>query len=390
MKIKSIKAAGITHPAAFGKAGGPKRVLAETADASNPLSRYLDHKSQGAKYQPPWSDVVCIVTAQDGTWGMGMSRHCAPVVPIINDYFSPLLEGEPVMATEKHYDMMVRVSSAHMGACGIASYAISAVDLALWDLKGKLLNKPVYELLGGPAREKIYCYATGHDFDWFQQLGFKAIKIWNLHGASGGLDALEKNEAMVAATREELGPGFEIMLDMWAIHDITFTVELAERLRPYRLKWLEDFLLPDHSKGYEEVRRRLPWQTLAGGERWYTHIPFQRAAEDRVLDIFQPDVQWVGGVTATMKVNAIAESAGIEIAMHAGCNDSYGQHMCYALPNNLWGEFNIDSAVGVPLIDGYRPTPGMAIPQDGFLIPNDAPGFGLEIDLPTINSSTSM
>ena len=363
--------------------------LAHAADSGNPMSRYLDHKAQGKRFQPPWSDVVCIVTAQDGTWGMGMSRHSGPVVPIINDYFAPLLEGEEVMATEKHYDTMLRVSASHMGSSGLASYAISAVDLALWDLKGKLLNKPVYELLGGPAREKIYCYATGHDLEWFQELGFKAIKIWNLHGANGGLAALDKNEELVAATREALGSGFELMLDMWFAHDITFTVELAQRLRPYRLKWLEDYLLPDHHKGYEDVRRRLPWQTLAGGERWYTHIPFQRAAEQRVLDIFQPDVQWVGGVTATQKVNAIAESAGIEIAMHAGCNDAYGQHLCYALPNNLWGEFNVTSGVGVPLIDGYRPTPGMSVPEDGYLVPSDAPGFGIEISRDSIEAATN-
>ena len=226
MNIKEVKAAGIIQPATFGKTGGPKRTLAETADAGNPLSRYIDHQSQGHRFQPPWSDVVCVVTAEDGTWGMGMSRHSGPVVPIINDYFAPLLTGGDVMATERHYDLMLRIASAHMGVSGIASYAISAVDLALWDLKGKLLGRPVYTLLGGPAREKIYCYATGHDFDWFEELGFKAIKIWNLHGANRGIAALERNEAMVAATRERLGAGFEIMLDMWLVHDITFTVEL--------------------------------------------------------------------------------------------------------------------------------------------------------------------
>ena len=107
-----------------------------------------------------------------------------------------------------------------------------------------------------------------------------------------------------------------------------------------------------------------------------------------MLDIFQPDVQWVGGVTATLKINGIAEAAGVELAMHAGCNDSYGQHMCYALPNNLWGEFNVDSGMGVPLVDGYRPTPGMAIPENGYLVPSDSPGFGLEISLEAIEAAT--
>ena len=387
MNIKQIKAAAVRKPEVFGKAGGPRADWDTGSDRGNPLSRYREHKAQGHLFPPPWSDLVCLVAAEDGTWGMGMSRHADPAAPIINDYFAPLLTGGDVMATELHWDRMVRLSAAYFGASGLASYAISALDLALWDLKGKLLRRPVYELLGGPARERIYCYVTGHDIDWYRELGFKAFKLFFVHGPAEGIIALEKNEAMIAEAREQVGYDVDLMLDLWPVSDVTFTVELGERLKAYRLKWLEDYLYTGDFKGYDEVRKRLPNQTLAAGERWYTHMPFQRMAEHRSVDIFQPDVQWVGGATAAMKVCHIAESVGIEIAMHAGCNDAYGQHLCYAMPNNLWGEFVVTSAAGVSLMDGYRPTPGMSVPHDGYLVPSDAPGFGIELTLEQLESA---
>ena len=97
-----------------------------------------------------------------------MTTYDAPVVSIINDHFAPILTGEECMATEKLWDMMFRLASPY-SATGLASYAISAVDLALWDLKGKILNQPVYELLSGPARDKIFCYATGNDTEWHME-----------------------------------------------------------------------------------------------------------------------------------------------------------------------------------------------------------------------------
>ena len=114
------------------------------------------------------------------------------VQSIVNDHFAPLLEGQDTMAIEKNWDLMRRASSPY-GTHGLASYAISAVDNALWDLKGKLLGVPVYELLGGPVKDKIFCYASNttltygtEDYiDWFMELGFKAVKVFVRHGPEG-------------------------------------------------------------------------------------------------------------------------------------------------------------------------------------------------------------
>jgi L-rhamnonate dehydratase len=388
MKLREIRAAAVTRPEVFTNRSTPRVTWGRGTETNNPLSRYREFRGMAGRTRPGWPWAACIATAEDGTWGLGLTRHAGPVVAIINEHFASLLAGENPMATEKLWNLMVRSAGAHYGASGLASHAVSAVDLALWDLKGKLLGRPVYELIGGPARDAIRCYATGNDIDWYLELGFDAIKLCCLHGAAEGLAGIEQTVALAASARQRVGAGVELMMDLWPVQEVPLTVELGTRLAPYRLKWLEDYLYPEDWRGYEEVRGRLPGQTLAAGERWYTDRPFQLMAERRTVDIFQPDVQWVGGVTAALKVAHIAEAAGIDIAMHAGCNDSYGQHVCFALPGNQWGELYIESAPGVDLRDGYRTTPGMALPVKGLLVPSDAPGFGIELTLAMLESAT--
>ena len=257
------------------------------------------------------------------------------------------------------------------------------------DLKGKLLDRPVYELLGGPARDSVFCYATGNDTDWHMELGFRATKLSCLYSPADGLEGLRKNEELVAAARATIGTDVELMLDCWMALDLEFAVRQAEMLRPYNLKWMEDSLTPDDFDGFAEMRRRLPWQTLATGEHWYTTLPFMSAAARHTVDIFQPDIQWVGGATAVVKICHIAEAAGISVMPHMGVNDAYGQHVCYAMPAVPWGELFIGSAPGVPLdsILGFRQTPGMALPKDGTLVPSDAPGFGIELTLDELQAA---
>ena len=193
---------------------------------------------------------------------------------------------------------------------------------------------------------------------------------------------------MVSKTRELIGERIDLMLDCWMAFDVDFAVRLAERLRPYQLRWMEDCLIPEDFQGFKTMRERLPWQPLATGEHWYATQPFLFAASERVVDVLQPDIQWVGGVTATVKICHIAEAAGIPVIPHGGMNDAYGQHTCYAMPNIPWGEFFMGSAPGVPLEEGFRRTPGMAVPKDGHLVPNGAAGFGIELTKEQIEAAT--
>jgi len=383
VKIKEIRAFAIRNEmvGALYREGGQKPKTeprrppwTKSAEVAGPMSGYDRFK----KLRSTWrfdGSVGCLVTADDGTTGFGVTRNGAPVISLINDHFAPLLAGENALATERVWDMMMRMSMPY-GSTGITSYAISAVDLALWDLKGKILKTPVYELAGGPARESQFCYATGNDTDWHMELGFKGTKLACPYGTFDGLDAIKKNEDFVARTRELIGDDIELMLDCWLAFDVEFAVRQAERLRPYNLKWIEDCLNPDNLDGQDALRRRLPWQTLATGEHWYSPLPFMHAASRQAADIFQPDICWVGGFTACQKIVHIAEAAGLEVMLHAGMNTPFGQHFSFSQPNVRWGEYFVGGAPGVPLAETLV-FPGMAVPENGRLVPNGEPGFGL-------------
>ena len=349
------------------------------AEVAGPMARHARFKQDRSQWRPKWPAVGCLVSLDDGSWGFGVSRYGNPVITIINEHLGPLLVGEPALATEGLWDMMNRIASPY-SAAGLASYAISAIDLALWDLKGKLLGRPVWELIGGPARPHIDCYATGNDTDWHMELGFRATKLACPHGPVDALDGLAANEGLVARTRELIGPNVELMLDCWMAFDVEYAVRLAERLRPYGLRWIEDCLIPEDLDGYDALRRRLPWMGLATGEHWYTPANFLHAAARRMADVLQPDIGWVGGLTACLRIAAIADAAGIAVIPHAGMNTPYGQHFGFAVPCSSMGEFFLGTAPGIPLAE-TRLFPGMAVPRDGMLVPSDAPGFGLGIDL---------
>jgi L-rhamnonate dehydratase len=170
---------------------------------------------------------------------------------------------------------------------------------------------------------------------------------------------------------------------------VEYTVRLAEILRPYRIKWLEDSLLPEDLEGYTQIRQRLPWQTLAAGEHWYTPLPFMAAASRGLVDIFQPDVLWAGGITAGVRICHIAEAAGLSVITHGGMNYPYGQHLTYAMSVIPWGERSQGvSSPGVPL-EEMTWLPGTAVIKNGFLVPSDAPGFGLEVTLEWLESAAS-
>jgi len=193
-----------------------------------------------------------------------------------------------------------------------------------------------------------------------------------------GLEGLRKNEEFVAGVRQQIGDDCELMLDCWMAFDVEYTVRLAETLRPYRLKWLEECLLSEDFDAHVALRQRLPWQTLTTGEHWYTHVPFQWAINHRVIDILQPDINWCGGLSTCQRIAGAADAAGVSVMLHGGGNGPCGQHFSFATPSVPWLECFIGTPPGVPLEETWG-LPGQAVPKDGWLVPNDAPGFGLEL-----------
>ena len=382
MKIKEIRAVAVDVTPR------PKTTPRVPRQATNgfvsPMARYPEFPR--SSWTSRWTRTACIVTAEDGTWGFGLGIHGGPIERVINDHFAPVLVGQNCTATEKLWDVMQRISAPY-GTAGLTSYAISAVDLALWDLKGKLLGVPVYELLGGPQKDQIFCYASNTDLAygtensiaWFLELGFKAVKLFLREGPEAGIEGIRRAEELVARTREQIGNDVELMVDAWMSLNIEHAVRLAEALRPYRVKWLEELLLPQDLEGYARLRQRLPGTTLATGEHWYSTQPFAMAAGQGLVDILQPDVSWVGGISAALRICHLAEAHGLTVISHAGMNYPWGQHLAYAMPVIPWGERSEGVAPpGVPL-EEMVVLPGTVPIRDGHVKPTDAPGFGLEI-----------
>ena len=121
-------------------------------------------------------------------------------------------------------------------------------------------------------------YKTSDYLKWYLELGFKAVKVFLRHGPDAGLAGLNKNVELVAQAREQVGPDIELAVDSWLSLNVEYAVRVVEALKPYQIKWLEDYLLPEDMESYANLRSRVPGQTLATGEHWYTIHPFAEAA----------------------------------------------------------------------------------------------------------------
>ena len=378
MKIRSVEVVSVRQPSRSPSSTSRRKAWGHDDEVANPMSKFPRFKRHRSLYGArQWPGFGVKVTAEDGTWGLGTAQG-RPAAAVVEDAFAHILVDEPCLAIEKLWDMMFRVSKP-FGTVGIASVAMSAVDLALWDLAGKIQGKPVYELLGGPCRDRIFAYATGNDVDWYKELGFQAYKLACPYGPADGAWGLAENEKRVAAARELIGDDAELMLDCYMAFDVEYTVRLAERLRPYRMKWMEEYLIPEDVEGHIAVRRRLPWMTLASGEHMYTTFPYRQMIRHGCLDILQPDIFWVGGMTPCVKIAHMAEAAGLQVILHGGGMNAYGQHFTWAMTNTPWAEYFVGSDPGIPL-EETAPL-GINVPKDSYIdFEPTGPGFDLHIE----------
>ena len=344
-------------------------------DVSHPLARYRGRRVDFNALMP-WGDLWVRVRAENGVSGLGATQFGGPTAALVRDHLGPALVGEDCLATDRLADLMFRLTKPY-GSAGIASCAVSAIDLALWDLRGRIADTPVYRLLGGAPR-RLPCYATTNDVDWAMELGFEAFKVTLSYGPEAGAEGLDRNEAFIAECRETIGDERELFIDCWMSLDVDYAVRLSERLYPYQPAWLEECLLPEDLDGHVALRRRLPAQTLATGEHWYSPFPFQWAASRRVVDVLQPDIQWCGGLSALTRIAAIADSAGLATMPHLAGTTAFGQHASVGIATIQRAEYRIGSDPGIPL-ERVAQTPGAVLPVNGEIGASEAPGFGIDI-----------
>ncbi len=324
----------------------------------------------------PSPEIWVKITAEDGSFGLGSCKWGQVVDPLIHSHYAPLLIGRDALSTEFLHDLMWR-SSMRFGAHGLSAIARSAIDLALWDIKGKALGVPVYSLLGGPAREAIDIYVTGDDLDYSMELGFKRFKLSNTVHYREGTEGINRLEERVAKAREIVGPDADLMINPVMSFNVEYAIRVMERLKPYHLRWFEEPLIPQDVSGLAQLKRAVPGVPIATGEDHHCRQDFLDMIRDRSVDILQPDIRFCGGLTEVLRIYTLGEAAGIQTIPHAGSHDMFGLHFALAMPESPIAEYWMGADPGVPLEEMVR-YPGTPYPQNGQIRLSDEPGFGFD------------
>jgi len=324
------------------------------------------------------------ITTDEGLVGYG--EGLTPVAPraaasIVRDVFTPFLIGQDPLDTEPIYETLFSTNRSRGYTSGYQMIAISAVDIALWDLKGKILGQPVYKLLGGAFGDKIPLYATGLMLNGdkkqtidlareYYNKGYRAIKL------KIGVDERRDLE-IVRTLRETFGPDLKIMVDANGAYDPAMAVKIGRKFDTLDVFWFEEPVTPEDIDGMAHVRESLDMY-VASGECEYTTYGFRELFLRKAIDVCQPDIARAGGITECKKIAALAQTFHIRFAPHAWggavCIAATG-HLVMTLPNFLLMEFD---RVPNPLRDELLVQP--LIFKDGFLYISDKPGLGIEPD----------
>lgn len=290
-----------------------------------PLDVYADYKTTRGSWFWDSGAAVVRIEAEDGTIGTGWCEDgCGAIAPIIERHLSRLLADQNPLEVEGIWDRLFRASIPY-GRKGVALQAISAIDIALWDLAARAVGKPVYELLGGPVRKAIPVYASalhpvGDDNVRAEALayveaGYKAMKARFPYGPGNGVQGMAANEAHIANIRDAIGDDVDLMADAYMGWDLAYAVRMCRRLEKYNLAWVEEPFLPDDLASYRKLRRETPIP-VAGGEHEFSRFGFQQIIDAEAMDILQPDLRRCGGFTEGRKIAALASCAGLTVIPH--------------------------------------------------------------------------
>jgi L-alanine-DL-glutamate epimerase-like enolase superfamily enzyme len=306
---------------------------------------------------------------------------------VIDLYLKPLLIGADPWDVEFLWQHMYRKTMA-FGRKGIGMVAISAVDIALWDLLGKSAKQPVYRLLGGRTKPKIPVYASrlystpldelAREATRYKEEGYKAMKLRFGWGPTDGAEGMQKNVALIRTVRQTVGDGIDIMADAYMGWTLDYAKRMLPLLEEFHLRWLEEPVIPDDIQGYAELKSRssIP---IAGGEHEFTLYGFRDLLHARAVDYIQFDTNRVGGITQARKIAALAESHFIPVIPHAGQMHNY--HIVMASLNSPMAEFfpPVDVEVGNELF--WYIFSGEPTPKDGYIdLDENVPGLGLTIN----------
>lgn len=305
-----------------------------------------------------------------------------------------LLVGRDPLETEKHWDLMYRREVD--GRKGERMMAISTIDCALWDIKGKHYREPVHRLLGGPTRTELPAYASMFLYDTdptavreraadIEERGYSAQKWFFQHGPGSGEEGKRKNIALAEAAREGAGDDHDLMFDCWMSWGRSYALEMVDRLARYDPAWLEEPVSPDIIDSYADVREAADFP-IAGGEHEYTRWGFQELLSRNAIDVAQPDTYWAGGVSELDKICTLCSVHDIPVVIHG-----------FSVPTNVQVTA-AQSPTVCPQVE-YLPRLNAVTqfffedpvePENGTVPVPDDSGMGIRIDDSKVESETEL
>lgn len=346
---------------------------------ANPMSIYPRFKEKRSSWFGPMTAAVVEIETDEGIRGLGTvgGGKGKLAAPIIDEQFRGLLLGQDPFDIELLWEQMFRASQFY-GRRGVVIEVISGIDLALWDVAGKALGQPVYNVIGGRTKDRIPVYVTGNLTEKHLQEGFRHVKLAVPHGPADGSEGLRRNVELVERTRKLIGPDGDIMLDCYMALDVPYTIALAKAVAEYNVLWIEEPVPPDQIDSYRRIKDAVPDVLITGGEHECTRYGFRELIEKRAVDILQPDIYRAGGLSELKKIAAMASAYGLPVIPHGVGAPTY--HFVMATSNAPRAEFVDTFAQGGRPILKNEPQP-----KGGFIELSAAPGFGYGLDADVIS-----
>jgi len=346
-------------------------------------------------YSQAWytkrSAMIVEIVTEGGLVGWGEAFGPARITAAVVAHLRPLLLGQDAIACDALWERMYNSLRDH-GQRGVVVEAISAIDIALWDIRGHYFQAPIHALLGGPLRTAVSAYATGlyrrRDDDHARYLceeavgyverGFRAIKLKTGFG-------VDHDIRMTQAVRQAIGPDVRLMVDANHAYDVADAIRYGRAVQALDIAWLEEPVVPEDIDGYLEVKRALPIP-IAGGEASFGRYGFRDLLLRRCVDILQPDVAAAGGISECKKIFDMASAFGVRCNPHVwgtGITIAASLQLLAVVPEVPPGLFPVAPLLEFDCTDHpirqavlTRPLE----PKDGRIAIPDLPGLGIEID----------
>ena len=372
------------------------------------ITPWLLHAAAAYKFGRPGEYIFVEVQTDEGVTGWGEVTTTHPIanraVCAILQLLDDLIVGDDPVHIEKIWNKIFRAFT-YMGSRGASTNAISGIDIALWDIRGKVLSQPVYNLLGGPVRDAIELYthpdpnigldearrqareiaASGHTamkFDPFPKMpeerdGYLSGKM--------SPDGEQTGAEITAAFREGAGPQMEILIDAHGRFDVPTTVRLARRVSESNIHWWEEPVPVESTHALKQVREQIDIP-ISVGERLHTRWEVMAVLEQNLADFMMPDVTWTGGISELKKISTMAEAYYVPMSPHDASgpiNILAGAHVMMSVPNF----YKLETARhSLSAYDIFIETP-LDI-RDGKLHLTDAPGLGIEMNMDFLRANS--